>query len=238
MDPRAAAGADVRPGGQPRIVDFGDAALLVVLGESIDLVLNRRVHRLAALLEARHAGDERWGRPVPGYASLLVPYDPLRLTATEARADSAQCVAETETAAPEDEPGPVAPFEIPVAYGGPDGPDLEDVADRLGLAPAGVIELHAAPTYRVFLVGFSPGFPYLGPLPDALVLPRRETPRTAVPAGSVAIAGRQAGVYPVAGPGGWHLLGRTSLSLWDPRRRPPALLGPGAAVRFVPVRAG
>ncbi len=238
MDPRAPAGADALLRREPRIVDFGDAALLVVLGESIDLELNRRVHRLAARLEARHAGDGRWGRPVPGYASLLVPYDPLRLTATEARVDTAQCVAETEAAPLEDEPPSVAPFEIPVAYGGPGGPDLEDVAGRLGISPADVIELHAAPTYRVFLVGFSPGFPYLGPLPDALVLPRRETPRTSVPAGSVAIAGRQTGVYAVASPGGWHLLGRTELALWDPRRRPPALLGPGAAVRFVPVRAG
>jgi KipI family sensor histidine kinase inhibitor len=219
-----------------RIIEFGDAALLVVLGEKVEAVLNRRVHRLARVLETLHAGDDRWGRTVPGYASLLVPFDPLRLGPAEAQAaiDAELEGVALDPADPESqEPRPPV-LEVPVSYGGADGPDLEAVAERLGLAPADVVERHAAPTYTVFLVGFAPGFPYLGPLPDALALPRRETPRVRVPAGSVAIAGRQTGIYPFETPGGWHLIGRTSLRLWDPGRQPPALLEPGAAVRFVP----
>ncbi len=129
-------------------------------------------------------------------------------------------------------PGPL--FEIPVRYGGLDGPDLAEVAERTGRSEAEVVALHAGPEYRVYLVGFVPGFPYLGVLPDELALPRRATPRVQVPAGSVAIAGRQTGIYPSPTPGGWHLIGRTDAPIWDARRDPPALLAPGARVLFVP----
>jgi KipI family sensor histidine kinase inhibitor len=124
---------------------------------------------------------------------------------------------------------------VPVRYGGPDGPDLAEVAARTGHSEADVVRLHAAVEYRVFCVGFVPGFPYLGLVPEELALPRRATPRLRVPAGSVAIAGRQTGIYPADTPGGWHLIGRTDLPVWDPGREPPALLQPGARVRFVPV---
>ena len=228
------AGGDAGAGGRPAIVPFGDGALLVVLGERIDAVLNRRVHVLAAAVRAARSADPRWGAPVPAYASLLVPYDPLameqaeaneRLGALAASAGEDEAVAEVE--------GELV--EIPVRYGGGDGPDLDEVAARLGLAPEEVIALHAGMTYRVFMLGFAPGFGYLATLPPALVLPRRATPRTRVPVGSVAIAGEQTAVYPVATPGGWHLIGRTDLSVWDPRRDPPALLRPGQRVRFRPV---
>jgi KipI family sensor histidine kinase inhibitor len=132
----------------------------------------------------------------------------------------------------------VPPLEIPVRYGGADGPDLDAVAELTGLSAAEVVELHAAAPLRVLFLGFAPGFGYLGPLPAALVVPRRATPRTRVPPGSVAIAGPHAAVYPVESPGGWHLLGRTSLALWDPNRTPPATLRPGDRVRFVPERSG
>jgi KipI family sensor histidine kinase inhibitor len=125
------------------------------------------------------------------------------------------------------------PIEIPVRYGGDDGPDLEGVAGRLGLASDAVVALHAGTTYRVFMLGFAPGFAYLGTLPAELSLPRRTEPRPSVPAGSVAIAARQTGVYPVATPGGWHLIGRTEVTLWDPSAEPPARLAPGDRVRFV-----
>jgi KipI family sensor histidine kinase inhibitor len=125
-------------------------------------------------------------------------------------------------------------WEIGVSYGGADGPDLPDVAARTGLSEADVVRMHAGVEYRVFVLGFVPGFPYLGVVPAALDLPRRATPRVRVPAGSVAIAGRQAGIYPFATPGGWHLLGRTDAPLWDPRRDPPTLLAPGDRVRFTP----
>jgi KipI family sensor histidine kinase inhibitor len=126
-------------------------------------------------------------------------------------------------------------LEIPVRYGGRDGPDLEQVAASLGLSPQEVVRRHAAPSYRIFVLGFAPGFAYLGPLPPELRLPRRAEVRQRVPAGSVAIAGEQTAVYPFETPGGWHILGRTELVLWDPAADPPALLRPGGRVRFAPV---
>jgi KipI family sensor histidine kinase inhibitor len=130
------------------------------------------------------------------------------------------------------EPGFAAGREhvIPVQY---DGPDLEDVARRTGLAVADVIARHSAPTYTVYFLGFVPGWAYLGELDPALVVPRRTEPRARVPAGSVAIAGAQTGVYPYAIPGGWHLIGRTSVGLFDPMRDPPAVFAAGDRVRFV-----
>jgi KipI family sensor histidine kinase inhibitor len=127
-------------------------------------------------------------------------------------------------------------IEIPVRYGGPDGPDLEEVASRHGLTSADVVELHAGARYRVLFLGFAPGFAYLGGLPAAIATPRRASPRERVPAGSVGIAGEQTGVYPLSMPGGWNLIGRTDLVLFDPLRPEPALLRPGAPVRFVPAR--
>jgi KipI family sensor histidine kinase inhibitor len=125
----------------------------------------------------------------------------------------------------------VPTVDIPVVY---DGPDLAAVAGSTGLAVDQVVAMHSGATFEVAFMGFAPGFGYLTGLPDRLHLPRRPTPRTRVPAGSVAIASSFSAVYPTASPGGWHLLGRTSVDLWDARRRPPALLEPGVAVRFVP----
>jgi KipI family sensor histidine kinase inhibitor len=228
-----AAAAGNRGETEPRVLDAGDAALLVVLGGEVDVAVNRRVHRLARLLTERHADDPSWGRPVPAYASLLVPYDPLRLTAREARQSLADVLAGWTTLDSGDPAPPIGRERlVTVRYGGRDGPDLGEVARRLGRSEADVIERHSAVAYTVFMLGFSPGFPYLGPLPDELVLPRRANPRTSVPAGSVAIAGRQTGIYPAATPGGWHLIGRTDAVLWDPSRERPALLEPGDTVRF------
>jgi KipI family sensor histidine kinase inhibitor len=130
----------------------------------------------------------------------------------------------------------LAALEVPVHYGGADGPDLPEVAERLGLSQGQVVEAHAGPTYRVRMLGFVPGFAYLATLPEVLALPRRAEPRTRVPGGSVAIAARQTAVYPFETPGGWHLIGRTDLSMWDIGRVPPARLAPGDRVRFVPHR--
>jgi KipI family sensor histidine kinase inhibitor len=215
----------------PAIRPFGDSALLVVFGDSIDVALNSRVHALAAAVGAlRAAPGAPWGVPVPAYSSLLVPYDPERLSCEEAEAALAPLAAQAEAAA-DAASGEVV--EIAVHYGGDDGPDLEDVAARHGLTPAEAVALHTGALYRVFMLGFAPGFAYLGPLPPQLVTPRRPTPRPRVPPGSVAIAGSQTGIYPLATPGGWHLLGRTDAPLWDPQRDPPALLRPGQFVRFV-----
>ncbi len=217
-----------------RLIPCGDSALLVSFGEAVDAALNRRVHALAAAVRTlRAAAPDRWGTPVPAYSSLLVPYDPLVLTAAEAEAALAGLLAALPPDLPEEDAEP--PLTIPVHYGGADGPDLAEVAALHGLDPEAVVRLHTGAVYRVFMLGFAPGFAYLGPLPPSLVTPRRATPRTRVPAGSVAIAAEQTGIYPLATPGGWHLLGRTDLRLWDPDREPPALLRPGQRVRFAAV---
>ncbi len=125
--------------------------------------------------------------------------------------------------------------EIPTRYGGEDGPDLEFVARHNGLSPAEVIAIHTSRPWRVFMLGFTPGFPYIGPLPPSIAAPRLSTPRAHVPIGSVGIAGRQTGIYPRESPGGWQLIGRTDVVLFDPTREPPVLLMPGDQVRFVQV---
>jgi len=220
-----------RPG--PRIVPFGDAALLVELGGGIDIGANRLAHAMAAAVRSDAAGP--WGCPVPAYDSVLVPYDPLEVDVAAA-ADRLTGVLAGVGAPVEDADHEEGPFiKIPVRYGGADGPDLEEVAALHGSTPARVIAIHSGTVYRVFHLGFAPGFSYLASVPAEIVTPRRATPRTRVPAGSVGIAGLQTGVYPVVMPGGWNLIGRTEAVLWDARRDPPALLRPGAHVRFVPV---
>lgn len=222
----------------PRLDPYGDSALLAVLGETLDLDTNLRVHALAErLIRADLPG---LSAPVPAYASLLIPYDPLRLTAEEAAAAVHPLLtwaahlptADLQAAL---RMSPAALAEIPTRYGGADGPDLEEVAALHGRSPEAIIALHTGTVYRVYMLGFAPGFAYMGPLPPDLVTPRRATPRPRVPAGSVGLAGAQTGVYPLATPGGWQILGRTDLVLWDPFRDPPALLRPGQEVRFVEV---
>jgi inhibitor of KinA len=220
----------------PRLDPYGDSALLAVLGDTLDLDTNLRVHALAERLIA--ADLPGFAPPVPAYATLLIPYDPLRLSAGEVAATvqpwltwAANLPAAGLQSARH--PPPSALAEIPTRYGGADGPDLEEVAALHGCTPEAIIARHTSTVYRVYMLGFAPGFAYMGPLPPDLVTPRRATPRPRVPAGSVGLAGAQTGVYPLATPGGWQILGRTDLVLWDPFRDPPALLRPGQEVRFV-----
>ncbi len=212
-----------------RLVLAGDAAVLVELGETIDPRLNARVHALARAL----AGQPGLLDVAPAYASLLVTYDPAALdyatVAARLRAALAALPARPALAGRR--------RRVPVAYGGEYGPDLPTVARRLGLSEDEVVHLHASRTYRVYMSGFAPGYSYLGELPERLALPRLATPRPSVPAGSVAIAGRQTGIYGVSTPGGWHILGRTPLRLFDPTRDPPCYLAAGDRVRFVPIDA-
>lgn len=223
----------------PTVEPFGERAFLVVFGGAIDLATNRRVHALAAAIRAEAAGGVPWGRPVPAYELVLVPFDPdeLEPTAAQARLAALATAAGPRQApvAPGPDAGTLPIFEVPTRYGGPDGPDLADVAAQTRRTTAEVVALHARTLYTVYMLGFSPGFAYLGSLPAALEVPRRDTPRTEVPAGSVAIATRQTAVYPIASPGGWNLIGRTDVLLWDPRADPPTPLAPGRRVRFVPV---
>lgn len=218
------------------IEPFGDRAFLVVLGGGINRSVNARVHTLAAALRAEVADGVAWGRPVPAYESVLVPFDPEAMDPGQAQ-DRLAALADAIEAAPARAHGPDAcpVVEIPTRYGGADGPDLDEVSRRTGLSPDDVVALHRGSVYAVHLLGFSPGFAYLGTLPRRLDVPRRDAPRTFVPAGSVAIAGRQTGVYPTPSPGGWNIIGRTDAALWDPRRDPPSLLSPGQRVRFTAV---
>lgn len=219
------------------IEPFGDAALLVTLGEVIDPVLNARAHALAARVRSADAASA-WGPPVVGYASVVVPYPSLTISLDEARARLGELVAGASDQAepPADGSSSQAErVEIPVRYGGANGPDLAEVVERTGLTPEQVVEAHSSTVYRVYLLGFVPGFAYLGRLPAELRVPRRDEPRLRVPSGSVAIADLQTAVYPSETPGGWHILGRTDAVMWDIGRERPALLQPGQEVRFVPV---
>jgi KipI family sensor histidine kinase inhibitor len=219
---------------------MGDAALLVTLGDALDPVLNARALGIATALEVARRRHPGIGGPVPGHASLLVPFDPDLVDESAVRTVIAAAEAGVDAGAGfEAAGGPAGQrttgtvHEIHVRYGGPDGPDLADVATATGLTEREVVALHAGVEHRVLVLGFQPGFAYLGGLPAALELPRRATPRVRVPAGSVAIAGRQTGMYPFATPGGWHVIGRTDARLWDPAADPPARLAPGDRVRFI-----
>ena len=210
---------------------FGEGAVLVELGTMIDAEMTARVHALAAAV--RELDDQGVAAPVPGYASLLVPFDPLATNVEQVIRRLEQLAAVVDV--PDDPSGEDRLIEVPTRYGGPDGPDLAAVAEAHDLKEADVVALHASVDYVVHFLGFSPGFAYLGTVPEAIATPRRERPRERVRAGSVAIADRQTGVYPGGTPGGWQLIGRTDAVVWDSRREPPALFEPGARVRFVPV---
>lgn len=211
----------------PHIEALADDAWLLRFAPADDA--NARAHALAARLRGEAPA---WLRDlVPGWDSLGVCFDPAAVPADDVRAwleahrDDAPAAA-TATA---------RVVEIPVRYGGDHGIDLDAAAGALGLSPAQLIERHAAPLYTVAMIGFAPGFPYLAGLDPALALPRLATPRSRVPAGSVGIGGAQTGIYPRESPGGWRLLGRTPLRLFDPARASPSLLMPGDRVRFVAI---
>jgi inhibitor of KinA len=214
---------------KPRILPCGETAVSVELGNAIDRSVNERVHALFRRLEALAPPGILGLNPT--YRSLLIQYDPWECSfeqllllideCLERPADGGWRKAET--------------VEIPVCYGGTFGPDLDAVAEFHGITPARVVELHAAPVYHVCMIGFAPGFPYLGGLDERLFTPRLAEPRQKVPSGSVGIADRQTGIYPQESPGGWRLIGRTPQRLFDLGRSDPFTLGPGARVRFKPI---
>jgi len=212
---------------KPKIVPLGDSALLVQLGDEIDITINQRVHALSALINL--SSLDGVVETVPAYSTLLIHYDPLILSNIEIqnwlRGKLAQ-VENTKLRKPRR-------IEVPVQYGGEYGVDLQFVADHHHLDVEDVIRIHSAQAYTIYMMGFTPGFPYMGKLDDAIVTPRLETPRTHVPAGTVAIAGSQTGIYPIDSPGGWQLIGHTSLRLFDPESESPFLFSPGDEVRFV-----
>ncbi|HKN47765.1 MAG TPA: 5-oxoprolinase subunit PxpB [Candidatus Polarisedimenticolia bacterium] len=206
-----------------------DRSLLVSFGARISMDNHGRVRSLLRLLDLSPlAGIVDL---IPAYGSILIRFDPLCLDHAKVEGHVRSLLARGDEAAPA-EPGIV---EIPVCYGGRFGPDLDEVAQIRALAPQRVVELHAAPVYRVYFLGFVPGFAYLGDLPEPIVCPRLPSPRRAVPKGSVGIAGAQTGIYPIDTPGGWRLIGRTPLVMFDPRRDPMSRLEIGDRVRFAPI---
>jgi len=216
---------------ETRYLPAGDQGLLVEFGDTIDAAINRRVRDLLVAVSA----DAIAGVVdlVPTYRSLLVTYDPLRVSLP----DLTEAVREREGGLVRTSVPPPRILEVPTAYGGAFGPDLPVVASHNSLGEREVIEIHSGTEYLVYMMGFSPGFPYLGGMSPRIATPRLKTPRTAIPAGSVGIAQQQTGIYPVESPGGWQLIGRTPIALFDPARVPPVLLEAGDYIRFVPVSA-
>lgn len=220
----------------PAIEELGDGALLLQFGDTIDAAVNARVHAAARAVAALALPGIV--ELVPGYASLAVVFDAAAWQGDDATpaqrcARAVRSAFDTPPAAAIDDADDVV--EIPVCYGGAFGPDLDEAAARSGLTPQAFAARHAAGDYRVAMLGFAPGFPYLLGLDPALHQPRRATPRLRVAAGSVAIGGAQTGIYPRELPGGWNLIGRTPLGLFDPAATPPNRLAAGRRVRFVAI---
>ena len=216
-----------------KLEPLGDTAVVATLGQGIDPATLASVLRCSEAVAA--AGGRGIIDVVPAYATVTVFYDPAQFP--QAAGDAfdqvcrfiASCAPRERVRAPETA---AAAVEIPVCYGGNLGPDLGLVAESAKMDAAAAAALHSGADYLVYAIGFTPGFPYLGGMPAALRTPRRATPRARVAAGSVGIAGGQTGVYPMASPGGWQIIGRTPLALFAPERKPAALLRPGDRVRF------
>ena len=211
-----------------KIIPAADSSLLVIFGDVISPELHDQVMALFHALQQWH--DPRVRNLHPAYASLLVDFDPLQLTH-----DELTTVVQKLAAAPSAVHASGEVITIPVCYELEFAPDLPELAQHAGLSPEDVVRLHSAPTYLVYFLGFSPGFAYLGGLPEALHMPRLARPRPSIAGGSVGVAGSQTGIYPVDSPGGWRLIGRTPLRMFDPQSEPPTRLQPGNRVKFAPI---
>ena len=212
-----------------RFLDAGEGCLVVELGDRIDVALNLQVRALGLTVE--RANLDGIVEAVPTYRSLAVYYDPLRIGRDDLRQKIDALIHSPQERAEQRS----KVVEVPTVYGGEQGPDLGFVACHTGLPEKEVVRLHTEPLYHVYMLGFTAGFAYLGGLSERLSVPRLPTPRLKVPAGSVGIGGAQTGIYPLESPGGWRIIGRTSLCLFDALRQPPTPLLPGDKVRFVQV---
>ncbi len=212
---------------RPRFQTGGDKTLLIEFGNAIAPELNQQVRCL--LLAIQRAGISGLIEVVPAYSSLLVYYEPRQISLRELRG---RLEALERSAEDSEIPEPIV-TEVPVVYGGKYGPDLEFVAKHNGLTPEEVVRIHTGTAYRVYMLGFIPGFAYLGGMSARIAAPRLATPRIRIPGGSVGIAGNQTGIYPAESPGGWQLIGRTPIELFDLHNEPPAQLKTGNYVIFV-----
>lgn len=209
---------------------LGERAVVLELEPPLRLESQQRIWGLAERL----TGHDEVSEVIPGMNNLTVVLRYPREQALDAIERLQRWWEESASFAQEQ----ARDVDIPVTYGGDYGPDLKTVAEHCGMTPKQVVERHAAGRYVVYFLGFQPGFPYLGGLDEALFTPRRAEPRVQVPAGSVGIGGNQTGIYPLSTPGGWQLIGQTSLALFQPTQTPPVLLRPGDRVRFIPQREG
>jgi len=217
---------------RPRYLPVGEQGLAVELGDTVDEEVNARVQLLAAAVAQQLSGDVE--EVVPTYRSLLLFFDPLRVK----RSLLVRRVEKVFAALPERAAlRRSRVVHIPVCYGGEAGPDLDFVAQHGALSPQEVVALHTGASYRVYMLGFTPGFPYLGGMSPRIAAPRLDQPRPRIPAGTVGIAGEQTGIYPVESPGGWRLIGRTPLRLFDWTRPEPFLLRAGDLLRFHAIEA-
>jgi KipI family sensor histidine kinase inhibitor len=216
---------------EPRFLSGGDNAIFVELGDSIAPEVNQRVRNLKLALEK--AGVAGVVESVPAYRSLLVYFNPLKVDVSKIRQTVSHLLQSTTVA---ELPKPRL-IEIPTVYGGEFGPDLELVARHNNLSPAEVVRIHGSARYLIYMLGFMPGFPYLGGMSPEIATPRKTTPRLKIPAGSVGIAGNQTGIYPAESPGGWQIIGRTPLELFHPDQEPPSILQAGDYLSFVSITA-
>lgn len=208
---------------------MGDKGLLLEFGDEISPEVNEKVRQMA--LAIQNENIDGIIETIPTYRSLLIIYNPLIISILQLKERLRQIESGLKKII-----FPEPRFiRIPVAYGGQYGPDLENVANYHHVSPDEVIRLHWSKSYLVYMIGFMPGFPYMGDLPEGLITPRLKTPRLSVPKGSVAIANRQTGIYPVESPGGWQILGRTPVELFHPDKEPPVSIQIGDLVSFYPI---
>jgi inhibitor of KinA len=211
---------------EPRILLCGDTGVSVEFGKDIDPDINHRVQELFKVLGARRLPGVLGLNPT--YRSLFIQYDPWLCSFERLLLTVEDCLKSSDEAA-----AAVAPVvEVPVCYGGEYGPDLDEVASFHGMSPEEVVRLHCASVYYVYMIGFTPGFAYLGGLDERLHTPRKKEPRKVVPAGSVGIADRQTGIYPIDSPGGWQLIGKTPVQLFDLEKDDPFLIHAGQSLKF------
>jgi inhibitor of KinA len=214
---------------EARYLLAGDKALVVEFGNEISEEVNKNVRNLyVALINYKIDGIEEI---TPTYRSILIQYNPLIIGLDSLKGRLKELLGKlSEVAIPKPRI-----IEIPTLYGGESGPDLQFVAEHNEIPPDEVIQIHSSADYLIYMLGFTPGFPYLGGMSEKIAAPRLAVPRTKIPAGSVGIAGKQTGIYPIESPGGWQLIGRTPLKLYEPKRQPPIILQAGDYIRFVPV---